>query len=306
MKITNKYNLPEPVVKSLSHDSYDRGKSNRSVTQLIDSPRISVLRRQHDEEMSEDVSQKLWSVLGTAVHNMFEKGAEDTAFISEQRWFTSHDGGWRISGAIDLVEVNDKAKTSIVSDYKSTSVWSVIYEKQEWHNQLNAYAWLLRHTEMEPDPLEEEHRYFPDYTVNKLQIIAVLRDWKENDLKRNGGNYPKAPIMVIDIPTWSPEEQDRYMEERIALHDEAEYAYLTGGRLPACSEKEQWAKPEKFALHKGTAKRATRVFDDLSEAQKYMKGTDLTLVRRAGDKTRCTANWCGVNEWCDQYEKESK
>ena len=44
----------------------------------------------------------------------------------------------------------------------------------------------------------------------------------------------------------------------------------------------------------------------MSEAQKYMKGTDLTLVRRAGDKTRCTANWCGVNEWCDQYEKESK
>ena len=39
------------------------------------------------------------------------------------------------------------------------------------------------------------------------------------------------------------------------------------------------------------------------EAKEFaMKEMARNVQRRAGDKTRCTANWCGVNEWCDQYQ----
>tara|TARA_R110002012_G_scaffold90042_6_gene220398 strand:- start:2264 stop:3154 length:891 start_codon:yes stop_codon:yes gene_type:complete len=296
MKITNKFNLPQPVVAALSYDSYNKGESHRSVTQLIDSPRIGVLRRKHDAELTEDVSQKLWSVLGTAVHNMFENATQGSSNIPEERYHYSHPDGWILSGAVDLTQLNHETKSGTLIDYKCTSVWSVIFEKQEWHNQLNAYAWLMR-----------KANQYEGYKITELQIIAVLRDWKENDLKRNAGNYPEAPIKIINIPVWTDEKQDEYMEDRVKLHSDAEYAYLTGQQLPFCSEKEQWAKPEKFALHKGQAKRATRVFDDLAEAQTYQKKNDgLTLIRRSGDKTRCTANWCGVSEWCDQHEKESQ
>lgn len=293
MKITNKFNLPDPVVAALSHDSYSKGKSHRSVTQLIDSPRIGVLRRQHDSEITEDVSQKLWSVLGTAVHTMFENAAQDTPlYVSEERYHYPHPDGWVISGAIDLIEKRSDDTVALV-DYKCTSVWSVIFEKQEWHNQLNAYAWLVRKADV-------------DYTIGELQIIAVLRDWKENDLKRNGGNYPEAPIVVISIPVWPDTEQDEYMENRIKLHADADYAALTTQQLPLCSEKEQWAKPAKYAVHKGAAKRATRVFDSEKEAQDFVFNKQgMSIQLRAGDKVRCTANWCGVNEWCDQYKEES-
>jgi len=224
---------------------------------------------------------------------MFETAVspQDQAhMISEERYYYKHPDGWTLSGAIDLTQIDHHNKSIALIDYKCTSVWSVIFEKSEWHNQLNAYAWLLR-------KCEAIGSGDTNYVVNKLQIIAVLRDWKENDLKRTGGNYPEAPIVVIDIPVWTDEKQDEYMEGRIKLHSDAEYAFLTGQTLPPCSEKEQWAKAAKYAVHKGEL-----------EAHDFvrMKGSNLALrvIHRPGEKIRCSANWCSVNEWCEQYRKE--
>ena len=77
MRITNHHNLSAPIVKALSRDDYTRGASHRSVTQLIDSPRIRILRERHWDELTEDISEKMWSVLGTAVHRIFEDHAGD-------------------------------------------------------------------------------------------------------------------------------------------------------------------------------------------------------------------------------------
>ena len=100
-KITNKYNLPEPIYKALTEDKYSRGESNRSVTQLIDSPRQRILMSEHTEVVEYDASEMLWMVLGTAVHEMFEAHADASHLISEQR-LSAEMIGWQISGAIDL------------------------------------------------------------------------------------------------------------------------------------------------------------------------------------------------------------
>jgi hypothetical protein len=171
LKLTNRYNLPQPVVDSLVKDTYSRGSSNRSMTQVIDSPRIRILRAEHDDEMEEDASEKVWTVLGTAVHNMFEDAVSDKKHVSEERLFIEHEG-WEISGAIDLQETESDGSVT-VSDYKCTSVWSVIFGKQEWVNQLNAYAWLVRHVKKVP--------------VKKCQIVAVLRDWKLSESEKQRG-----------------------------------------------------------------------------------------------------------------------
>ena len=73
MKVTNVHKLPTPIYKALTHSDYSKGHSNRSVTELIDSPRVRILRRQHKDEITEDASEMLWSVLGTSVHKMFEE-----------------------------------------------------------------------------------------------------------------------------------------------------------------------------------------------------------------------------------------
>ena len=72
MKITNRFDLPDVIAKALQQDDYSRGDSERSVTQLIDSPRIGILQREYDNEIEQDIVDFVWSRFGTAMHKMFE------------------------------------------------------------------------------------------------------------------------------------------------------------------------------------------------------------------------------------------
>ena len=101
---------------------------------------------------------------------------EGKTVLSEERLFCD-EKGWTISGAIDLQEIHEENgfATVTVSDYKVTSVWSVIYGKEEWVNQLNCYAWLVRQAK--------------GLSVTKLRIIAILRDWQRRRAEESG-DYP--------------------------------------------------------------------------------------------------------------------
>ena len=284
MKLTNKFGLPDPVVKALTRSEYTKGESNRSITQLIDSPRVRILRQEHWDELTEDVSEKMWAVLGTAAHKMFEETADDK-HISEERIFTEIEG-WVVSGAIDVQKIEDDGVT--IMDYKTTSVWSVIMGKIEWERQLNCYAALVRRA-------KGSH-------VKALKVIAILRDWRARDAEEKP-DYPRAPIVEVDIPMWSEMDADGYLNERVALHQKAEFDRLTGAELPDCSEQERWIKESKWALKRKGQKRAVKLFDNEADASAAV--TDgMELEFRQGEAIRCTANWCRVSAWCSQYQRD--
>ena len=157
MKITNQFGLPDFVVEALTYSDYSRCEAQISVTQLIDSPRIVQLQKQFADQRSMDAVDFVWSRFGTSVHNLFEESIKSSGFdaITEERLFTEYDG-WTLSGAIDIQEVHEDGV--IISDFKVTSVWSVIYDKASWHDQLNVYAYLVRKAKGK--------------SVKKLQIVA--------------------------------------------------------------------------------------------------------------------------------------
>jgi len=296
MKYTNKFNLPSGVVSALTADNYSRGASNRSVTQLIDSPRVRILRAENEEHLVEDCSDRVWSVLGTAVHNIFEGHSENhDEELSEERLFLDVNG-WSISGAIDLQRGDDEGKVAIC-DYKCTSVWSVVFGKEEWVNQLNAYAWLVRMSK--------------GLEVSSLSILAVLRDFNKREAeKASNKDYPASPIVVVPIPMWSKPKQDAYMAKRIHAHQDAEFERLTGGTLPLCSDHERWTSPTKYAVRKKANKRALRVFDSQEEANTFFEAQEFDKMNthiidvRKGESRRCSGNYCNVAEYCDQYAAE--
>jgi hypothetical protein len=282
MKLTNKYGLPDTVVRALTRSEYSKGESNRSITQLIDSPRVRILRQENWENMEEDVSDKMWAVLGSAAHKMFEETGDDK-HITEERLFAEVEG-WVISGAIDVQRIDDSGITII--DYKTTSVWSVILGKKEWEYQLNCYAYLVRKSNKLP--------------VTGLKVIAILRDWRARDAEEKQ-DYPKSPIVEINVPMWSEEEQDRYVHERVTLHQAAEFQRLTGAELPECSQSERWEKPPIWAVKKIGNKRAIKLYDNEADAKAaLLDGQEIEF--RRGEPSRCTANWCRVNAWCSQYK----
>jgi len=284
MKITNNYGLPESFVAFAKADRYSSGAADISVTGLIDSPRVRVLRRENAGEAETDVVDMVWALFGTAVHHVLEASSDGEKVIQEERLF-AEIGGWTVSGAIDHQEIID-GKVQI-TDYKVTGAYSVIFGKQEWELQQNCYAHLVRLTK--------------GLEVSAIRICAIIRDWNRRKAMMEP-EYPKTPVVVIDLPLWSAERAHAYMLERVALHQNADMMFDLKGEEPLCSDEERWLRGEKWAVMKGSAKRAAKLCNTEQEAIEYV-GTDnaLRVEHRPGEYVRCDGDYCGVAEFCSQY-----
>jgi len=291
MKITNKFNVPETLVALASRDFYTKGDADYSVTEIIAPPRINYLRRKHDKDMTQDVSDMLWMLLGTALHVVAERSEID-GHTNEERLSKEIDG-LILSGAIDLQKHDDEGIT--IFDYKFTSVWALMHDKPEWEAQQNIYRYLVEKVKKTP--------------VQGLKICAFVRDWsrREASVKES---YPQAPVQVVDIPMWDIETTEEYIRKRLKIHAESKAQADWGDELPECTEDEQWLRETKFAVRKEGRKTAVRVFDTEEEAKELL-GTMTEKEKgfieiRLGEAVRCANNYCGVSEWCTQYQKSIK
>ena len=285
MKLTNKFNLPDTFVNVIQRPTYSKGKAHISATELINSPRIVQLKKKHWEDITQDASEMVWSLFGSAVHNILEHG-KDKHHIVEERLHTNFEG-WDISGAIDLQEVEEDG--IVINDYKVTSAWAVINEKAEWGEQLNIYAWLVERVKKIP--------------VKKVQIVAIIRDWSARDAVNREG-YPPSPIAVIEYPLSTFTAREEYITKKIEQHNEAYFAMTTGEELQECTPEDMWEKPTTYALKKIGGVRAKKVYSILTEAEagRAEAGKGHEIETREGERTRCQ-KYCQVSQFCSQYQK---
>lgn len=289
MEITNKYGLPEPLIRAVMDDEYDKGDAVLSVTQLITPPRIVLLQSLNADKLSVDAVDRIPALLGKTIHSIIEKGAKDLpGHIVEERLFIEVNG-WKISGAVDL-QIDHGDGTWEINDYKVTSVYSVLSDKPEWEEQLNLYACMMRLAH--------------GREVNKLTIIAILRDWqrKQAELKMD---YPMTQIVNVDIPVWGPERQYRFLEERVRLHQDAKIAVDNNQSPPYCTDKERWLRGETWAVMKEGRKSAVKLYDSQEDAEAAVRGIPGHYVEhRPGSPIRCAGNYCLVNQFCKQWKAE--
>lgn len=290
MKLTNKHSLPETFLNVIARPSYSRGNSEISVTEILSPPQLVLLRRRHADDIEIDAADQVWSLFGSAVHNILQHGKDDHHVV-EERLFTAFES-WRISGAIDLQTFQPDGSV-VISDYKVTSAWAVQQEKTEWVDQLNMYAWLVERVKGHP--------------VTALQIIGIVRDWNRREAASKEG-YPQAPIVTIDIPLWDFETRERFVADRLALHNEANFAAVSGF-MPECTAEEMWERPTTYAVMKEGGKRAKRVFESLDTAEAFRAEQTGAhhIETREGGRTRCDS-FCQVAPFCQQYQsyKESQ
>jgi hypothetical protein len=288
MKLTNKFNLPDTFINVITRPTYSRGDSEISVTEILSPPQLVQLRRRHADDIEQDASDMVWSLFGSAVHNILQHG-KDQNHIVEERLFTTYDG-WSISGQIDLQEIQPDGSI-IISDYKVTSAWSVQQEKTEWIDQLNLYAWLVETTKSIP--------------VSGLQIVGIVRDWSRRDASLKE-SYPQAPIAVLDIPMWLPEEREAFVKNKLEQHNEAHFAAVSG-KMPECTSEQMWERQTTYAVMKEGGKRAKKVFAIKQEAEAFLaeqKGTHYVETREGG-RIRCES-FCSVAPFCDQFKNYRK
>lgn len=291
MKFTNKYGLPATILNVIHRPTYSKGKAHISATEIINSPRIVQLKKKYWDDIEQDASEMVWSLFGSAVHNILEHG-KDEHHIVEERIHLEFEG-WHISGAIDLQEVEPNG-TITISDYKVTGAWAVMNEKDDWHRQLNIYAWMVEKVKKVP--------------VGKLQIIAIIRDWSARDASTKE-NYPQSPVATIDIPLWTFEEREAFITKRIYAHGTALFEMETDGEMPDCTSEEMWEKKISYAVKKDGNVRAKSVHETHEEATAAMeaaqasakKNEKFSIEVRQGERTRCKS-YCQVSQFCKQYQ----
>lgn len=289
MNFTNQHNLPAPLFRALCHDGYNAGtrKADISVTRLIAPPKQVTLLKRHEKELSEDASSRLYSLLGQSIHSILEK-AVDSHSIAEERLYIERDG-WVITGQTDLYE-SDKT----LSDFKVTSVYSFLLgEKEEWENQLNLNAVLVEEA---------------GFAVEKLQIVAILRDWQQSKAAYDP-YYPQAGVIVKQYQKWDKTVAEKYISERIAQHKRAQDFY--DNDIPVCFPKERWAIADSWAVIANGNKKATGVRSTETEAKQLLievsnkpanKKKSYKIEYRKGGDRKCES-YCAAAKFCNYWQE---
>lgn len=263
MKITNTTGLPAPIVAACT--PYPPTPGRYSVTELVGPPMIGRLRRERWADIEEDAADRLWAIMGSAMHAILAGHAEVNA-LSEERLAIIVNSETTISGQPDLYTAD-----GILWDYKFTTVYAHGEPiKPEWVGQLNIYAHLLR-----------AH----GFSVTGARVACVYRDWsKRHEMQ----GIPRAS--VVEVPLMAPEDAAAFMLERLAIHQAA--------TVEPCTPAERWTKPAVFAVMKTGRKSAMRLLPTEAEAEAWMAANGGTHIEaRPGEDTRCLG-YCPVRQWC--------
>lgn len=281
MNVTNKLNLPQPIVDAVKNDPYTKGDADYSITGLLKPARISELERRHQHDIEEDIADRLFSLQGQVVHGILER-SERVAFAEER--FFANIAGKRISGQVDRLVLF--SKPNLLQDYKFVTLWKFQDGvPEEFEAQTNCYNWLLKKNGFE---------------VDALQIVAIYRDWSKPKARRDS-TYPQHGVGVFDVKMWSDEETEYFIKRRVFAHETAKEL------LPPCSPEDRWASPDTWAVVKPGGKRAARIYLSQSEAQEHVaafSGKGYVVEFRKGENKRCV-DYCRVAPFCEQFKQLS-
>lgn len=285
MELKHTESIPEPFRSAILDDRYEKGIDvTASATTIIKPVRVTKLRKAYFKDIEESAVRRVSAMLGTAVHNILEEYGEGLGWHVERRLYGVSKSGLSYSGQLDAIIPNGD-ETWTISDYKVVPTFKH-NQLDEYFDQLNIQAALARQA---------------GYKVTALKVVAVFKDWMESRTKTlaDDDKYPPLPIMEYDVPMREADELDEWIDQRLRM--------IVGNELPLCSPEERWMRDPKWAVYKPKGKRATKVFDKEVDAEMF-NVTELKsqgrIEHRPALPVRCVNNYCGVADWCDQWQEE--
>lgn len=283
MKITNALNLPAPFVSLAEGDEYPIASNEYRVTSLLKGVREAILERRHGGEITRDVSDMVWLLFGTAVHGVLEQHQETGTQFKEERIKVPFEE-YVLSGKFDLYD----AETKIVTDYKTASVWKIIFgDFSDWRRQTLIYCYMLRRI---------------GFDAQGGEIVAFLKDHSKRDAKVKAG-YPKFPVQTVKFRFTDDDfvECEDWLRARFAEIRAAEK--LDDADLPVCTPDERFNSGDKYAVMKKGRKTALRVLDSQEAAEQWKadNGGDY-IETRLGEDKKC-ADYCSACEFCNYYQE---
>ncbi len=329
--LTNRLNLPQQLVDACLVDSH-KVAGDLSVSQLIEAPRIILLKRQNNT--TEDVADRMYMLMGTALHHILERANMSNvlkrAYVTVRDHLTENakkiadekkrTGMEKVVGYLSKVivyffpdlenrflyevtqrmQIGDKVLYGTPDLFDKTK--GILYD----YKFCSVYSYIYpesRHKwEVQTNVYAELLRN-AGYDVKEIRIVAFFRDWSENNFSKKK-DYPSSQVIEIIIKLRTPVEMANYIGKRMKMHQEAEET----GILPFCTGQERWASADDYAVKTPGVKKAVRVVPTKAEAEAWMsanthKYDEAYIVYRPGVSKKCES-YCSVKEFCTQHKAE--
>ena len=290
MIITNKLNMPDAFVKAIQNSRHNADKC-LSATTLLKGTKEIILTDRHFDEIEVDAADEVWAVFGTAVHAILEH-QEDEAFKEEAFSVPVWEGSeWKITGKVDRYDM----KNETIEDWKTASVWKVIYNDfQDWRTQGLIYAWLLRASGL---------------NVRHIRFIALLKDFSKSEAKKNA-DYPQSPAYVYEFDVNDSELEGVKSRAIFKALSVIENQDKKDDEIEPCTQEERWSTPTKYAVMKESRKTAVKVCATEEEAQSFIDDLEKdkdkhTIEVRPGIDKKCE-DYCPCYKFCSYYKETHK
>lgn len=316
-RYTNQQNIPLSLAVWLAHDSYDYNFDPNyiSTTSLLKSIRQIVLgRRIPVEDNPVDVSHRVPSSMGTAIHDGIEKAwlenyqkslksmgypqkviervrvnpdpknlaDGDIPVYLEQR-VEKEIEGFRVSGKFDFVGEGR------VEDFKTTSTYTYVNKTndEKYILQGSIYRWLSPHL----------------ITQSEMAIQFIFTDWnKLQAIQGKERGYPQSKTMEYRLPLKSLAETEAYIRRK--LTQIKQFDSVPEPDLPYCTDLDLWRKPPVYKYYKNPEKttRATKNFDNPHEAnlRQTQDGGKGIIIVAGGEVVAC--KFCDAFDICTQKD----
>jgi hypothetical protein len=284
MKITNKLNLPFGMVKAVSVERHNADRCI-SATTLLQGMKQVILTDRHWDDLSDDVSDRIWAIFGTTVHSLMESEGEND-FTEQDISFPVKDV--TVTGRID----NYDMKNGVICDYKTASVWKVRFNDfDDWYKQGMIYAWLLIKN---------------GFKAEKCRFIALLKDHSKTDASRES-NYPQQPVFIyeFDVTFNKLAEIEQFIFGRVEEY--IKNVNLADNEIPPCNWEERWEKPTVYAIKKSGRKTAVKLLYTEESADEFLKTLDKNhyIEKRVGESVKCKS-YCLCRPFCNFYQENVK
>jgi len=316
LQYTNKHDVSLALAVFLMMDSYDHDDRPNSIsaTGLLRPLRQLVLSQQNKKLLKTvDISDLVASRMGTAIHDSCEAAWTDHANVAQ---------ALKVLGASDAaiesivinptslkpgqtpVYVEQRAEKEIINfivtgkydlvldgtlnDYKSTSVWTYIYDSNadNYTKQGSIYKWL------NPDKITSDY----------ININYIFTDWSKAKARADPKQYPQLKVLTKKYPLWGETETENWIMNKLEAYQAL--ADSPQEMLPECSKEELWASETVYKYYKNpnSLTRATKNFSTMDEAlvRKSNDGDVGTIVTVPGEVKAC--RYCPVVAVCAQAE----
>lgn len=345
MSFTNVHDLPQALVRAIENDPYsgttDLKARRVSVTRLIAPPQIVKLQQEHPD-IEEDVSERLWSLLGSAVHAIIERASarERNAWVPEG-----------LCGGCHTYYPTKGAPEFMPCQFHQENKAPISEQRLEAEFHFSTDACLNQGAEMHgpwgqcnqcPDPWTIEG------AVDHLEAGELI-DWKVTSAwsmvygSKPGGRFEEWEHQ-LNVYAWLARkngytvtglavyailrDHDRkeagrgsypalpFQRVGLRLWSDEEVESFIEGRLrdleqePVrdCTVEERWAKPGYWKVMWTIGGKCAKRFEDsdpgaMASAVQYAEGcTGATVVHEPGKAPRCES-YCPVRSVCPQIKR---